>query len=127
MLNRLNTLKRTKPMNDISPKMLLELKRQVPVRDALALRCGGRPYHYTVKLRCQGKLIPVEMVRCLGGTCEICGKPANGEILYPHEEPFKSHGGKVSLEQSKMAHWGCHLTKHGEKVIDSKPKLRWLK
>ena len=106
-------LKRAKPMNDISPKMLLELKRQVPVRVALAERCGGKPYHYTVKLRCRGVVVLVPMVRCLGGTCEICKLPVGGQILEPHEYPFKTHGGKVSLKDSKMAHRICHNAEHG--------------
>lgn len=107
-------LRRTKPMNDISPKMLLELKRQVPIRDALALRCGGRPYHYTVKLRCQGKLIPVEMVQCLGGKCELCRTAKfDGRSLEPHEKVHRSQGGQLSLTNSVMCCRECHNKQHG--------------
>lgn len=51
------------------------------------------------------------------GLCEECGCPPDWRGLHPHEEVFRSHGGKMSEENSKMLCGRCHNKKHGIKEI----------
>lgn len=120
-LNRRTPLKARKRINPISPRRLREMRAEIPVRIALCERCGGKPIYKDFELRINGKREVMEMVFCLGGVCEICGKPAGNEILHPHELNLRSRGGKLSLENSKMAHLVCHKKSHGENVVDSQP------
>lgn len=121
-LKRRTRLKAYKGLNQVSPKRLQELRGELPVRLTLIKRCGGIPVYKDYSVVCRGQREPIRTVLCVGGTCEICDKPAGrGEILELHEEPFRSQGGKVSLKDSKMAHRVCHNKEHGIKVVGSKP------
>lgn len=106
-------LKRRKGIRKQSKKREAELNEEREIRRQLCERAGG---HY----------IPNSGVgRCVGGLCEICHKPPDWRGLCPHEEPFRSHGGKVSLKDSKMACGKCHSKPHGIKEVDSQPQ--WSK
>ena len=117
-LKRRTPLKAHKRVNPISHRRLREMQAEIPVRIALCERCGGKPIYKDFELTINGKREVMEMVFCLGGVCEICGKPAGNEILHPHEEKFRSRGGKLSLENSKMAHLVCHMRAHGLRVAE---------
>lgn len=96
-------MKRTK-LNPVSKRREQREKEEIPTRKALCERAGG-------------VWIPKSNWRtggyCRGGRCEICGEKPDFRGLHPHEYPFKSHGGKLSLEDSKMACGECHSSKHG--------------
>ena len=108
-------------MNRISEKRARDIiEREIPERKALAERCGGtfvidgyRSCHYKHGKRLDVWIVPFG--HCVGGHCEICGKPPDWRGLHPHEYPFRSHGGKLSLEQSKMCCGTCHQRAHGIK------------
>lgn len=65
------------------------------------------------------------LLRCRG-ICELCGKPPDWRGLHPHEKVFRSHGGKVSLENTVAACGRSHSKEHGIKEVDSKPQLKWI-
>jgi len=107
-------LKSRKGLNPMSENYVHKLNSEVEERMKLCRRCGGlpvkqiRPIHFN-----NGKVIELTSVVCVGGMCEICGEPARGENLRPHEyKVSRGQGGKVSLDNSVMCHWRCHLPRH---------------
>lgn len=107
-------------LNKYSLKKIAQLNTEAPIRIALAKRAGGTPIVkiQTVK-RNDGTIHKIKRVFCVGGVCEICGKPSKrGEILEPHELIKRSAGGQVSLDNSRMCHRTCHPV--------SKPQLNWI-
>jgi len=105
-----------KKLNPISNKRKAELVKEVEIRKDLCVRCCGfwQPVAWF-----GGEIIGGQ---CIGGYCEICGQQAGNELLHPHEKHFKSRGGKVSLENSVMAHNSCQAKEHGIKIVDSEPQ-----
>jgi len=95
-------LRRTQ-LKPISPKKIQQLKKELPIRQALCERAGGE--WILSKLSLIGG-------RCKGGICECgCGRAPgyeSGYELHPHEDPHRGVGGKVSLETSKMVRNDCH-------------------
>ena len=87
---------RKKPINPISKKKRQQIEDEKIVRQQLLERCQGR--------------------------CEICGKLPDWRGLSPHEVPFKSQGGRISMEQSKMVCGKCHnIEGHNIREVDSEP------
>lgn len=97
-------MKRT-PINKISMKRKAQLKDEIFIREQLCDRAGGEFYSH------KGYSI------CLGGLCELCGKPPDFRGLRPHEKKFRSRGGKLSMENSKMVCGKCHSSEHGIKEV----------
>lgn len=87
-------LKFRKPINKISKKKLKEIKNEQPIRKELAKRADGR--------------------------CEQCGRLESQSIggLHPHEEIFRSKGGKLSKSNSRLLCHVCHSKKHGIIVVE---------
>ena len=83
-------MKRTK-IKPISKKKKRQIVEEKEIRQQLQARCQGR--------------------------CELCGGDGGWLGLHPHEEVFRSHGGVMSLGNSKMLCQVCHSRKHGLKVI----------
>ena len=106
-------LKRYKGIPRISDKRKAGMEDEIEIRRQLCERAGGQFFSDGVH------------TRCLGGLCEICGKPPDWRGLHPHEDPPKSHGGKVSLKDSKMACGKCHSGEYHIKEVDSEP--HWSK
>lgn len=102
-------MKRTR-IPPISEKKRAQIKGEIEIRRQLCERAGG--YFVTDGTKS----------RCIGGRCELCGRPPDWRGLHPHEEPFKSHGGKLSLKDSKMVCGKCSNERHGIKEVDSKPQ-----
>lgn len=105
---------RKSPLKRISDKKRQQILDERLVRIALAERCGG-------------KWIPENTLTggyCKGGRCEICGglPTAPDFRLHPHEDNFRSRGGKMTLMNSRMACNKCHGGKHGERIVDSEPQ-----
>ena len=98
-------LKRTKRINPISDKRKAEMKDELKIREQLCGRAGGLFVTDGVRFR------------CIGGLCERCHKPPDFRDLRPHEKIFKSHGGKLSLENSEMLCGKCHSEQHGIKEV----------
>ncbi len=61
------------------------------------------------------RLIRAKLIDRCKGLCEKCGKPPDFRGLSPHERVFRSHGGKMSLENSVMLCGVCHSKEHGIK------------
>ena len=89
------------PINRYSLKRIQQLNDEVPERIALCRRASGTPILRKVTIYRKGIGHPVTIVECTYGICE-CGCGKLFPRIYPHEEPFKSHGGKVSLKDSRM-------------------------
>lgn len=106
-------LKRTKGINKESDKRKVEREDEIEIGKQLTERAGG--------LFVSGG----NRWRCIGGLCELCNSPPDWRGLAPHEEPFRSHGGKVSLKDSKMVCGKCSSKEHGIHEVDSKPQ--WSK
>lgn len=115
-LKRKTPLKARKGLNQASPKRLEELRAELPIRLELIRRCGGSPVYREYSVTVNGERATVKTVLCFGGTCEICGKPAGGEFLEPHEKRHRSLGGELSLSNSLMSHRVCHMRQHGINV-----------
>ena len=86
------------PIRKISKKKEAEKREEVKIRQQLIERCNG--------------------------CCEECGEPARWPGLSPHETIFRSHGGKMSLDNSKMLCIGCHGRKHGVIYSTANPYSR---
>ena len=97
-------MKKTR-LRPISKKRERELTDEIDARRQLCDRAGG--WFVT-----DGK-----QSRCIGGMCEDCGEAPDWRGLSPHEEPFRSHGGRVSLKDSKMLCGKCHSTHHGVREV----------
>jgi len=110
-MNHYTRLKRRKPPNPMSIRKIIEINSQVDVRIELCKRAGGEPIVVT-SYRKLGNHSDIELrtVQCHDGTCEECGRFEN---LEPHEDPPRSKGGKVSMEQTTMLCRRCHNTKKG--------------
>jgi len=97
-------MKKTR-LRPISKKREQEFAAEIEIRRQLCERAGGL------------FVTDGRFCRCIGGKCEECGQPPDWRGLHPHEEPFRSHGGKVSLKESKMLCGRCHSAKHGIKEV----------
>ena len=122
-MKRTSIKPRKSQINHYSKKRIQKFYDEFPERIALAKRCGGYPMvYYEIFNPYKKEPIFIPRVRCIGGTCEICGKPAtNGDGLEPHETPRRSRGGKVSLADSLMVHRVCHNGEHPG------VQLEWIK
>ena len=116
-------MKRSKRPNQYSLSKIARLNAEFPERVKLIARCGGHlRVHEQLVRRNDGTKHTIKRAICVGGYCEICHQPANGETLEPHEYKIKrSAGGHVSLDNSIMCHRSCHREQH------SKPQLKWIK
>jgi 5-methylcytosine-specific restriction endonuclease McrA len=115
-------LKRTKGLNRYSRQKIAEIYNEFPIRVALAERCGGEAITYYKTIYCNHIKIWLPRVQCFGGTCENCHELKLFTILEPHEKVFRSHAGKLSLENTIMVCRNCH------KILNpNEPKLRWIK
>ena len=112
-LKRKTPLKAYKGLNQVSPKHLEELRAELPIRLELIKRCGGSPVYREFSVVVNGERAILQTVLCWGGICELCGKPARGEFLEPHERRHRSLGGWLSLANSVMCHRRCHNREHG--------------
>lgn len=112
-LNRYAKPKRAKPLNRMSLRKIIGVNNEVDVRIQLCERAGGE---WTIKTRNiklnNGTEIELRTVECHNGKCEECH--TFNYHLEPHEDPPRSKGGKVSLEQSKMLCRRCHNKKKGQ-------------
>jgi 5-methylcytosine-specific restriction endonuclease McrA len=86
--------KKRKPINPISKKKRAEIEDEKPIREQLKKRANGH--------------------------CEECGRSESQSIggLHPHEALFRSHGGRMTITNSKMLCHVCHASKHGIKVVE---------
>jgi 5-methylcytosine-specific restriction endonuclease McrA len=75
-------LRAYKPMNKISKKKRQEIQAEKPARAQLEEQAGG--------------------------LCEHCHQPPDWRGLHPHEKIFRSHSGKLTLENSEMWCGRCH-------------------
>lgn len=101
-------LKSRKPLKPISERRVRQLNSEVTARIALCKRCGGIPIQKSSNIHFDWGFMELNTIMCIGGTCEVCGKPAGDERMSPHEKHHRSLGGQVSLENSLMCHWACH-------------------
>ena len=111
---------RRSQLNRFSDKKIRQMWEELPIREELAKRCGGVYVSHKLLTHLNGKEVEIPIGYCKGGACEICDK--KGGTLHPHERIFRSHMGKLSLENSDMACYHCHAPKHGIKVVNSKPQ-----
>jgi hypothetical protein len=83
-----------KPINPISTKKRKEIEAEKPIRAELTKRANG--------------------------CCEQCGRPKEQSLggLHPHEEIFRSKGGKMTATNSKLLCHVCHSAKHGIRVVE---------
>lgn len=107
LLKRRTTLKAKKPLNRVSQKKLFEIKGELATRKALCERAGGT---WVFEPSLTGGY-------CKGGLCEYCNSPPDFRRLRPHEEIFRGHAGKLSMENSKMACGACHSQRHGRREV----------
>lgn len=111
-MRQYSTLKATKPLNRMSLRKIIEVNNEVDVRIKLCARAGGEAIIKTRNIKLNnGSEIELHTVDCRNGICEECRK--FNYHLEPHEDPPRSKGGKVSLEQSTMLCRRCHNTKKG--------------
>lgn len=96
---------RKTPINKMSKKRIARLPEEAEIRKQLCERCGGT-WHQAD--------IPTKGI-CYGGHCEECGRPPSPPefLLRPHEKIYRSHGGKLSLDNSVMLCYACHGRVHG--------------
>lgn len=108
-------LKRRKRLNSMSKHKIDQINGEYNDRIKLCLRCRGRPHTETKLIRLNnGQQFQLRTVICIGGYCEICGKPAGNQMLHPHEKNPRSLGGKLSLDNSAMCHdYPCHQQAQG--------------
>lgn len=102
-----------KPIARYSEKRIAELQEEAPIRIALCKRAGGKPLSREVQIYRNGQKYTYVKVECIGGTCECglpdCPKtPPYGQHLEPHELTFRSHGGKLTIQNSRMVLRQCH-------------------
>lgn len=83
-------MKRSK-INPISKKKAAQIKEEKEIRKQLNERSQGR--------------------------CEECGEPDFWPGLHPHERVFRSHGGKMTLENSIVLCTRCHGKRHNINYI----------
>lgn len=115
MLNRHSRLKATKPLNRMSLRKIIELNSQADTRIKLCKRASGHHYIETKLIRLNnGTSVELHLVHCTGGFCEVGQHLAHGLPLEPHEDPPRSLGSKVSLEDSKMTCRACHKKQKGQ-------------
>lgn len=112
-MNPYTRLKRKKPLNRMSLRKIIKLNDEVDVRIQLCKRAGGEPTVKTRNIKLNnGTEIELHTVECRNGRCEECH--TFNYHLEPHEDPPRSKGGKVSMEQSTMLCRRCHNTKKGK-------------
>lgn len=97
-------MKKTR-LRPISKKRQIELGKEIEIRRQLCERAGGI---FVTNGRAG---------RCIGGLCEDCGQAPDWRGLHPHERVFRSHNGKLSLENSLMLCGKCHSARHGVKEV----------
>ena len=97
-------MKRTS-IRRLSKKRRQQLDEELEVRQQLCERAGGCWVHSG------------NSYSCSGGFCELCHKPPDWRGLHPHEEPFRSQGGKLSLKDSKMVCGKCHSELHNLREV----------
>ena len=113
-MNHYTRLKSKKPPNRMSIHKLIEVNGQEEVRIELCKRAGGEPIvKVGFRKLSNHEDIVTHIVQCHNGTCEECGQFGN---LEPHEDPPRSMGGKVSMEQSTMLCRICHNKKKGQPI-----------
>jgi len=117
-LKQKTPLKRGKPLNRYSLKRVAELNAELPVREKLCHQADGVPFYYDTVATVSGKHVLIKHLACLHGICQKCGRRM--PQVDPHEEPFRSHGGKVSLKDSKMWCRDCQATRHGNPMWSKK-------
>jgi len=118
MLKRTPLERRSRP-NPMSAKKIGQINAEYDDRIKLCLRCGGNPVTKTRWIRLNnGERCHLKTVTCIGGFCEICGKPAYpNQNLHPHERKPRSSGGRLSLENSVMCHdHPCHSIEQNNNV-----------
>ena len=101
------------PINRYSEKKIAEMQAEAPIRIELCKRAGGTPVTREVQIYRNGEKYTYTKVECSGGICE-CGLPDCPKFslyyqhLEPHELVFRSHGGKLSLQNTRMVLRRCH-------------------
>jgi len=100
-------LKRKTPLNRYSIKKIAELNAEAPIRLELCRRAHGIPKEHIQKYRRKGVIHEIHRVICRNGICE-CGCGQRYPVLEPHEKVFRSHGGKLSLDNSILLSRECH-------------------
>jgi len=68
------------------------------------------------ELQQEAKIRQQLMERC-NGLCEGCHGLPDFRGLHPHEKLFRSHGGKMSLDNSIMICGKCHSEKHNIREV----------
>lgn len=104
-------LKRGKRLNPMSKRKIDEVNGEYEARVQLCLRCGGNPITTSREIRLNDDSVyPLRTVTCIGGYCEVCGKPARyNQHLHPHERVPRGRDGKLTLSNSIMCHdYPCH-------------------
>lgn len=122
MLKTKKRLKTKTKLRHYSERRVRRLNKEVTVRIELCKRCGGEPIQQSRMVEVAGnRLVELNTVVCLGGNCEICGLPAGGKYMSPHEKTPRGRGGKLSLANSVMCHWQpCHRQEQGSEPMWSK-------
>lgn len=121
MLKSKTRLKTKKCLRHYSERRVRQLNSEVTARILLCKRCGGEPIQQSRMVKVAGNhTMELNTIICVGGTCEVCGKPAGEEHMCPHEKHHRSLGGKVSLDNSVMCHWACHRQEQGSEPMWSK-------
>ena len=96
-------------INPVSKKRKVQLKDELIIRSQLCERAGGEFHSHG------GESV------CLGGLCELCKNPPDWRGLHPHEQTFRSQGGKLSMENSKMVCGKCSNKEHHINEVASEP------
>jgi len=115
-------------LNTYSLKKITEKNAEAPIRIALCKRARGEPATREVQVYHSGQRYTFTKVECMGGKCECnlpdCPRYANNYNgrLEPHEMLTRGHGGKLSLENTKMVLRRCHRI-----LQNREPKLDWIK
>ena len=118
-------MRKRKRINQVSLKKIDEMIREYPIRQTLCIRAGGQwmiDKSITYKTRVGPVLVPCG--HCEGGLCDDCKQPPDFLGLHPHEKVFRSKGkeGIMSLDNSIMLCYHCHMKMHNLKPIESKPQ-----
>lgn len=112
------TLKRTKGINRVSLRKILQMQAETPIRLELCKRVQGFPILGKHTYEFHGKPYEVTTVQCYNGICEVCGMRC--EYLEPHEKRQRSLGGKLSLDNTIMVCRVCHRKEQNDEPRWSK-------
>jgi len=69
-------MNRQKNINRYSLKRIAEINAEVPIRLSLCNRVGGTPIIKDQTVKRHNEIFIIKRVFCVGGTCEVCDKPA---------------------------------------------------